>query len=100
MEKTEFVLNFLREFIVGSELEAIDAQLFRVLHKTCHDTDSLVPLQSLAISKELPSSGQELDRFLELVDEFSKYQATFAGSLAKVENLQLDKNSDFSLSKN
>lgn len=99
MEKTEFVVNFLREFIIGSELEAIKAQLFRVLHKTCEDTNKLIPEQEKTISKELPSSGQELEQFLALVEELSKNHSTFVSSLSKVELEEHQKLPDLSLTK-
>lgn len=99
MEKTEFVVNFLREFIIGTDFEAIDGQLFKVLHKTCLEAESLIPEHERRVSKEIPSSGQELDRFLGLVDEFSKSHASFTASLSTVESLLQQKQSDIIMNK-
>lgn len=99
MEKTEFVVNFLREFIIGTDFDTIEGQLFRVLQKTSQEAESLIPEHERNISRELPSSGQELERLLGLIDEFNKNFGTFSAILSKVEDHSQEKQSDMSLNK-
>jgi hypothetical protein len=99
MEKAEFVVNFLREFIVGSELAFLDSQLFRVLQTACSEAALRLPELEPKVVEALPSGGQELDQCLKLADVFTSRRPYFVECLTKAEKESREKSPDLNLTK-
>jgi hypothetical protein len=71
MEKVEFFVNFLKEFMVGSDMNDVDAKLFHVMIKSAKEAKSVVD-SCLGASLARIAKTQQAKEFFSQVNNFER----------------------------